>query len=125
MRKIYLAVILAVIFFTESTAQCMLYPVSLQNRVNNSSLIIEGRVLAKKSFWNKEKNFIYTSNLIEISKVIKGTCKTDKLEIITNGGEIDLTKIVTEPALQLSAEETGVFLLHSNGSTSQFGYPVF
>ncbi len=81
--------------------------------------------MAKKSFWNKEKNFIYTSNLIEISKVIKGTCKTDKLEIITNGGEIDLTKIVTEPALQLSAEETGVFLLHSNGCTSQFGYPVF
>ncbi len=106
-------------------AQCMLYPVSLEQRVNNSQVIIQGKVLSQKSFWNEAHNYIYTSNKIEVHTVLKGNLTSPFIEIITDGGEVELMKQVVEPALKLIPDEEGVFMINPTNKTSQFGYPVY
>jgi PKD repeat protein len=126
MKKIYLLLILvSLLKISSSFAQCSLYPVSLSSRVNNSGLIIEGKVISQKSFWNSAHNYIYTSNLIQVNQVLKGNTTSSFIEIITEGGEVDMNKQVVEPALQLKANDEGVFTLNAHNQTSQFGYSVF
>ncbi len=104
----------------------MLKPISLADRVNNSSLIVEGNVIATKSFWNPEQNYIYTSNLLQVKQVLKGSPSISFLEIITNGGEIGNTRLSVEPALALNQDQEGVFMLNSKpGHASQFGYTMY
>lgn len=126
MKKIYLLLIIISFFkFNFSFAQCSLYPVSLSSRVNNSSLIIEGKVISQKSFWNSAHNYIYTSNLIEVNQVLKGNTNSSFIEIITEGGEIDMNKQVVEPALQLNPNDEGIFTLINFNQPQQYGYQVF
>ena len=126
MRKIYfLFAALIILTSNDFFGQCSLYPVSLSNRVSNSSLIIEGKVISQKSFWNVDRNYIYTSNLISINQVIKGSFVSPYLEVITEGGTVDLNKQVVEPSLQLDINDEGVFTLNSFNQLSQFGSPVF
>ncbi|MGE0567672.1 MAG: T9SS type A sorting domain-containing protein [Bacteroidia bacterium] len=125
MKKIYL-LLLGILFSIGSiTAQCMLYPVSLQERVTNSQLIIEGNVISKKSFWNDKFNYVYTSNLIQVKQVLKGTVNSSFIEIITDGGIVENFKQEVNPALKLSENEEGVFMVNSDNKVSQFGHPVY
>jgi hypothetical protein len=126
MKKTYfLYVFIAFLFAQSLHSQCSLYPVSLANRVNSSSLIIQGRVVSHRSFQNSAQNYIYTSNLIRVSQVLKGSLASELIEVITDGGEVGLMKQVVEPSLQLRQDEEGVFTLNSFQQPSQFGYPVF
>ncbi len=124
MKKIYI-VLLCLFCITSAYSTCVLYPVSLNNRVTNSSLIIEGTVISKQSFWNAANNYIYTSNLVSVTQMIKGAVVSNFVEIITDGGEIAFTKQVVEPALQLEIGQKGVFMVNSFNQPAHFGYPVF
>lgn len=125
MKKVYLLIFAALIFAGQSFGQCSLYPVSLSNRVSNSSLIIEGKVVSQKSFWNAQKNYIFTSNLISVDQILKGSANQTFVEVITEGGEIDLNKQVVEPSLQLKPGDEGVFTLNAYNNVSQFGFTVY
>ena len=126
MKKIYsLLILLSVLQFNSSYSQCSLYPVSLSSRVNNSNLIIEGKVTSQKSFWNSAHNYIYTSNLIHVNKVLKGSTNASFIEIITEGGEVDMNKQTVEPSLQLNPNDEGVFTLINFNQPQQYGYQVF
>lgn len=126
MKKLYTAFFLLLVFSIGNVfGQCMLYPVSLTEKVNNSTLIIEGKVMSQKSFWNQAHNYIYTSNLIEVKQVIKGSVNPTYLEVITMGGEIDMRKQLVEPSLQLKSDETGIFMLNSFAQQTQFGYATY
>ena len=103
----------------------MLSPITLTQRVNNSALIIEGAVVSKKSFWNPAHNYILTSNLIQVKQILKGSTNLSFVEVITEGGEIDQTRISVEPALQLETEQEGVFMLNPRSVNSQFGYTPY
>ena len=124
MKKIYLFLLL---FFAIQSdyCQCMLYPVSLQSRINNSSLIIHGSVISSKSFWNAAHNNIFTSNLVRVSQVLKGNLTASFIEIITQGGVVDLDMQTFEPSLQLSSQEEGVFMLIPSDQISQYGNAVY
>ena len=106
-------------------AQCSMAPVDLATRLSNSSLVIEGKVLASKSFWNNAGNYIYTSHLIEVSRIFKGVLISNKIEVITEGGEVGMSKQVVEPSLELRAGQMGVFTLNKVINTPQFGYDVY
>lgn len=126
MKKIYFALFLLLGISTGNIfSQCMLYPVSLENRINNSSLVIQGKVIAQKSFWNEARNYIYTSNQIQVNQTIKGNCSSSIIEIITDGGEVGLSKQIVEPSLRLKIEDEGVFALNPIYFNSQFGNPTF
>jgi hypothetical protein len=113
--KTFLLIIPALILHAiGASAQCLLYEVPLSQRVQQSEAVFEGKVIAKKSFWNKQHTYIYTANTVEVYKIFKGRFTADKAEIITPGGVVGNKAIVAEPALKLSNGETGIFFANAD-----------
>jgi len=111
---------------TTAQAQCLLYPVSLEDRATDASLIVEGRVTQKVSFWNTEHSMIYTANMVEVYKVLKGSLNTGQIVVLTDGGTVWPDMIVATPALSLTEGEMGVLFLGPNTvNGASFGSPVF
>ena len=92
-----------------SSAHALLREIPLEQRVANSELIIEGKVVSKNSFWNADQTMIYTSNRVEITKVFKGTAPSGFIDILTVGGVVEHRMITTDSLLSLEVNETGVF----------------
>ena len=44
----------------------------IQLRTERSELVIEGKVVGCRSFWNENHTQILTSNLVEVYKIFKG-----------------------------------------------------
>ena len=101
-----------------------MYPVLLSQRVPQSSLIIEGKVINQQSFWNNTHDKILTSNLIEVYKTFKNSSAA-YIEIVTEGGIVGNDKHVFEPTLELEVGDVGVFTLNQNNQSSQFGKQVY
>ncbi len=125
MKNFLLSFFALVLLNHNASSQCSMVPVSLNSRVSNSSLIVEGTVINKRSFWNAEHNYIYTSNLLEVYKVFKGSAVSYQLEVITEGGQIDLFKQTVEPSLQLNVGQTGMFVLNPSSQASQFKKSIY
>jgi hypothetical protein len=96
--------------FTAST-QCLLRPVELNERIDNSSAIIEGRVIGKNSYWNSQHNLIYTAYTVEVYKIFKGDPSQTIVEIITEGGIVGAVLHRFEPNLEMLAGDVGIFML--------------
>jgi hypothetical protein len=105
--------LLVLFSFCVSAQQCLIKEISLDQRNKQSTLVIEGRVTARHSFWNSSRNMIYTSNTVEVLKIFKGSITASSVEIITEGGTVGYTMIKAEPSLQLKQGMTGIFMLHS------------
>ncbi len=69
-----------------STTKAQLYKIDLAGKVNKASLIVEGTVTGKHSFWNEAHTIIYTSNTVHVYKLFKGNLITADIEVITRGG---------------------------------------
>ena len=123
MKKLTL-ILISILLTNIASAQCMMYPVLLNERIQHSNLVVEGKVIDKVSFWNNQHNKIFTSNLIEVYKTFKGSSPA-YIEIITEGGVVGDKMHKIEPALQLRQEEMGVFTLIPNSEPSQFGKSVY
>ncbi len=124
MKKLYLF-FLSLLFSSLAMGQCMTYPISLTERVNQSSIIIEGKVVSQNSYWNSNHDFIYTSNVIDVYKVFKGNVTANQVEIITEGGIVGNTLIKAEPSLQFELDETGIFFGVPNTQTNSFSpFPI-
>jgi hypothetical protein len=91
-----------------------LYRVSLDDKIQHSSLIVEGKVVEKNSFWNDQHTLIFTSNKIEVSKIFKGDLQETTIEIVTQGGSVNGTSMVASDLLSLSNNQTGVFFCTPN-----------
>ncbi len=100
-----------------TSAQEMMFKVPLNEQITNSTEIVEGKVISKNSFWDINRQNIYTMNTIEVYKAFKGQAQP-YLDIITEGGVVGMTAQITSLALELSVGDTGVFMLH--GSNVQF-----
>lgn len=110
---------------TNLSAQELMYEVPLATQVQASTQIIEGKVIAKTSFWDDNQDNIYTSNTVEVYKVFKGQPLTT-IQIITRGGTVGLEAEIVTPSLQLGLYDIGIFTLHDatvnsgNNSISTF-----
>lgn len=91
-----------------------LYQVDNEEKANNSTLIIEGKVVDKVSFWNETQTMIYTSNKIKVFKVFKGEINSDYIEIITEGGTIGEHAVYVSELLDLVYDQEGVFFCFPN-----------
>ena len=85
MNKVLLFFIALTLISTDLSAQLQAVP--LEQRVENSSLVFEGKVLRKSSFWDTDRKHIYTSNLVSVYKVFKGELSNSIVEVITIGGK--------------------------------------
>lgn len=100
------------LFIKDAVAQhCLMYPVSLQQRVQNSTVVIEGEVLNQQCFWDNAQNAIYTANTVKIFKLFKGTITASTIDVITEGGIVGTNKYVVRPSLSLQVGDIGIFTI--------------
>jgi len=109
----------------QTYAQCTVVPFSLKKRVYESDVVVEAKVVGKNSFWNDDKNYIYTNNRLEVSTLFKGENVTQYINLITEGGLVGLDALVVEPSLQLQVNEVGIFLLKKSMLTFQSTLKAF
>ncbi|PQV51695.1 putative secreted protein (Por secretion system target) [Jejuia pallidilutea] len=103
-------------------AQALMKRVSLQTQIENSDLVVEGKVIAKKSTWDDAGKLIYTINTVEVYKVFKGNALST-VEVITVGGTVGLNALIAHPSLKLRKGDVGVFTLENdNTSFSKTAY---
>jgi hypothetical protein len=100
---------------------CLLIPVSLEQRVNNSAVIVEGKVLSQTSFWNASHTHIYTSNKVEVYKIFKGDVQGSEIEIITEGGTVGNERELLTSTLELVNGQAGIFFCMPNAVTDPGG----
>lgn len=112
-----LSLLLTVLFYLVQTntirAQILLKETSLKKQIDNSSLVVEGEVVSKRSYWDVGRKNIYTSNTIEVYKVFKGEALTT-IEVITLGGVVGSEALIASPSLKLKKGDIGVFALYNN-----------
>ena len=91
------------------TTMAQMVEVSFSNKVQQSTLIVEAKVIQKQASWNDANTRIYTANEIEIYKVFKGQLPSGNHQIITQGGIVSSDKHEVRPSLQLSVGDIGVY----------------
>ena len=108
--------LIALAFFTSFlsvSAQVSLREISLKEQVENSSLVVEGKVVAQRTFWDADHRLIYTANTVEVSKVFKGD-EIKTIEILTLGGAVGLNAMVASNTLKLREGNLGIFTLYDS-----------
>ncbi|HNQ12842.1 MAG TPA: PKD domain-containing protein [Bacteroidia bacterium] len=124
MRLIFRNILFIILLIGGSTlsvaAQCMQEPVSLTSRISQADLIVEGKVTQSNSFWNVQQTLIYTEYTIDVGRVFKGNYSSQNINIITEGGEVGLNKLVVNPSLTLQIGEVGLFFLEAKTNTGEF-----
>ncbi len=93
--------------------QGMLSKVSLEDQVASSTLIVEGKVISKKSYWDVNHQNIYTVNEVEVYKVFKGQLLAT-IEVVTPGGTVGFQAERVSPSLGLAIKDVGIFMLYEN-----------
>src|SRR4051812_10665073 len=88
MKKQVALLLLVLFLFPPHPLRAQLYEISLEEKVANSSMIIEGKVVEQTSFWNPAHTMIFTSNKIEVYKIFKGKQEGSTIEVLTQGGSV-------------------------------------
>jgi hypothetical protein len=104
-----------------------LYPVSTEQKIINSTLIVEGKVISKRSAWNNNRSMIYTASVVEVYKIFKGSLQQNTVEIITVGGAVDGHLIQATHLLELNKNDVGVFFCRPakiKNAPSEFSSPL-
>lgn len=94
-----------------SYAQCGLYEISLDEKVNESAFIIEGEVVHQQCFKSGLTTKIYTLNTIKVYSVLKGNV-ANEIFIVTAGGQLFDKMEVASSLLKLNKGQTGLFFLN-------------
>jgi len=116
MKKIFLAILLIVLaIFSPASAggQCLMAPLSLQLRVQQSAVIVEGIVTGKSGFISPFDNLIYTTYTIHVSKLLKGNLTGNYISMIEKGGTVGNKTLQATPALDLAPGQQGIFMFVS------------
>lgn len=89
------------------------YEISLAEKVRNSDLIVEGQVKQSRVFVDS-KDDIYTIYTLSITAVLKGTTKSQEIEVINWGGETETEIQSWSHFLSLKNGDYGIFNLYHN-----------
>ncbi len=101
------------LFFSSQTvqAQCGVKPIYLKERIAKSNLVVEGRVTAQRSVWDKPHHNIYTIYTIEVLGVFKGNLTEATVQVVSLGGQVGTDLQITTNELELHPGKTGLFTL--------------
>lgn len=100
--------LLLVLLFLPLLVQAQLYPVPLTERVAESAIVVEAKVISQRAFWNEDQTLIFTENVLEVSKQFKGQPQP-YIHLITSGGVLGNTMIKVSEYLELEVGMTGIF----------------
>lgn len=91
-------------------AQCMMVPIPLDQRIDQSEYIVMGRLTGQESYWDQARTNIYTVNRIEVTAYLKNYGPSE-IAVITLGGFVGLDGQVSYPSLKLESINEYVFFL--------------
>jgi hypothetical protein len=94
-----------------ATAQCMLVPISLDQRLQQSPLVLEGVVTAERSLWDDLHHNIYTIYTIEPTSLFKGSLPSTTVQVLDKGGQVGNQRDQVTNSLALHKGQAGVFAL--------------
>ncbi|SIT88471.1 T9SS type A sorting domain-containing protein [Pontibacter indicus] len=113
-----LALLLSVISFAAHASEDLhMVPIPLEERIKAADIIVEGEVVAQRSFWDARQEFIYTAHTVRLFKVFKGELQERQVEVITDGGTVGLAMHTVSSALQLRKGQQGMFFLTKGAPT--------
>ena len=110
MKKQFLFISTILILMISGTLSAQYVPLTLDYKMENSTLIVEGKVISQK-FFTDENDEIFTESIIEVSKIHKGEFVEPELSVITLGGTVGERTTVWSHLLDLNRNEYGVFFL--------------
>ena len=88
-------------------------PISINQRSNEATLIVEGEVINSISYWNLEHTNIYTVHEVNVYKNAKGANATTVF-IETDGGQVGEDIHIVSSAAELRKGYEGVFFLKNS-----------
>ncbi len=74
--------------FTEA-AQAEAGKSPLEEFINSADSVVVGTVVEQNSYWNDEHTGIYTSVVLSVEEMLKGTASQDRITVTLPGGEVD------------------------------------
>jgi hypothetical protein len=123
--SIILALSLAFFCTKNSSAQCMLVPIGLQQKISSSTAIVEGRIFDKQSLWDENMANIYTVYSVEIFKKFKNTTIADTIQFVDLGGQLGLQKQITTNTVHPELGEMGIFMLQETTAPFDASFNYF
>jgi hypothetical protein len=97
------------------TAQCLSYPVPIQQRANEAATIVKGKVVEKTCYQDADGN-IYTLNLIDVQAYLKGNSDQTQVGVITIGGILGNQAMLSFPAVQLNLSDEYILFLEKDNT---------
>jgi Leucine-rich repeat (LRR) protein len=85
-------------------------PLSIQERVNEATKIVEATVVSSQSYWDSNRQNIYTVHTLNVYTNMRGSNATTAYAV-TMGGKVDDEIQITSTAPNLMAGTTGTFFL--------------
>lgn len=132
--KSFLLSLIAVLTLSGASAQhCVIENWSLEKRIQSSSAVLEGTIVAKEGVWLEGQRRIYTLYTLEVYKQFKFKGNSpDRVQFISDGGQIGTEKHEVHPSIHFSAGDWGIFFLsdnalnieHAQASQSALYYPA-
>ena len=107
MKKVAFSILLA---FLSTTGFSQLIPIPIEQKIQQSALVLEGKVVGQKSFVADDGE-VYTENRIEISQILKGAYEQHEISVLTWGGKIDDYEVTWTHLASLAHNQFGVFFL--------------
>ncbi|MCO6496012.1 MAG: IPT/TIG domain-containing protein, partial [Bacteroidetes bacterium] len=113
-QKLLLLIPVVILGIKQINAGCPLINVSLQDRINQSEIVVEAKVINKNPYFNSKENFIYTAQELVITRIFKGNITSGTIVLITEGGVVGNKALNVYPNLNTEIGQTGIFFLSHN-----------
>jgi hypothetical protein len=115
MNSIFQITVLSIIFIITgfSRANAQLVKISLDEKIEKSSLIVEGRVVGQESYLTRDGE-VYTANKVAVSSLLKGELKGGYVTVTTWGGTTTSQIVTWTHMLTLNTADKGIFFLEES-----------
>ena len=121
MLKFYFYQVIAFLLLTVSgnaLGQCMVFQVSLTQRVNQSAYIIQGKVTEQHCYIDATTGSVNTLNKISVNAWLKNYQNLDVVYLITMGGVLGNRATKVFPSLQVEKGNEYIFFLEKENKAS-------
>ncbi len=112
MKRTLLNIIILLISIWSYGQSCgaLMIPMSIEDRVNESTKIVEGLITDSQSYWDVNKHHIYTVHTVNVYTDILGK-SASAIKVVTMGGIVGDTMQVISDAAIFNNGDAGIFFL--------------
>jgi hypothetical protein len=111
-----LIVFLLAISFQNLFAQCMYYPVTVEQRVSKAQYIVLAKITEKHTYIDQATGHVNTLNKLSVNAWLKNYSDTKEIYIITLGGIYENIATQVNPSLQLDQQHEYLLMLEADNS---------